>query len=371
MKTYVIMGDKWGHAGLMSVMIACLGCIRTEVDLPDVATNKVPAADRRILICEDPIYDFGKSGESIQKTSFRLWNVSSREAIISRIGTSCGCTAVSIARQTIPPNSFADVDVVVDINKGRTRQTRVTNFQADVLLHVVGSEDAVERLVMKGVYLPPVIFDQVPSQQTMGSDRGFSYSVALQFDQHRSARVLGIQFISPIDASVEIEGRSFSEERYQVSEITVSGTIPHDAPLPMTGNLILWTNMPEVPEIAVPIVIREEESNRIKASPDTIAFGVRQSGERAKHRVVVSWPSDTGITLASVASTLPASLSIETDLLRVRSERQHLLLRCVLNTESLSGAVDGSIQINFSGKDETSVPALFSIPFTGFVKDAF
>jgi hypothetical protein len=93
----------------------------------------------RVLVCANPVFDFGKSGESFHEHTFRLRNTSRAPATISAVGTSCNCTAVALSHRTIPPGEYGEVRVSVDMNKRKSAKARVENFRAEALIHIAES----------------------------------------------------------------------------------------------------------------------------------------------------------------------------------------------------------------------------------------
>ncbi len=70
------------------------------------------------LVVGNPVFDFGEisQGESLEHL-FKISNAGDGDLIISRVRTSCGCTAALLSASRIPPNETGEVRTT--FNSGR------------------------------------------------------------------------------------------------------------------------------------------------------------------------------------------------------------------------------------------------------------
>src|SRR5580700_5986006 len=83
------------------------------------------AANQPKIELAEPVYNFGSvlSGPSVQHT-FKVKNTGGGDLVISRVQTSCGCTAAAPSRKLLKPGQDADIAVTYDtrFQKGRSER---------------------------------------------------------------------------------------------------------------------------------------------------------------------------------------------------------------------------------------------------------
>ncbi len=97
------------------------------------------------LVFEETTHDFGKiiRGEKL-KYRFKFKNTGNADLIISKVSTSCGCTASNYPRRPVKPGEESYIDVVFNSAHKRGKQHKTVTILANTqpnktVLHITGT----------------------------------------------------------------------------------------------------------------------------------------------------------------------------------------------------------------------------------------
>ncbi len=113
------------------------------------ATKGKKPYERPQIMFKETTYDFGKiiQGEKVQHT-FHFTNAGREDLVITKVSTSCGCTATSYPHYPIKPGDSAKIDVVFDSHNRK-------GFQNKTITVLTNTEPNYTRLYLKGMVVIP------------------------------------------------------------------------------------------------------------------------------------------------------------------------------------------------------------------------
>jgi len=105
--------------------------------------------DRPQIMFKENTYDFGKiiQGEKVKHT-FHFTNTGRSDLVITKVSTSCGCTATDYPHTPIKPGESAKLDVVFDSHTKK-------GFQNKTITVLTNTEPNHTTLFIKGVVVIP------------------------------------------------------------------------------------------------------------------------------------------------------------------------------------------------------------------------
>jgi hypothetical protein len=103
------------------------------------------------LTVENPVFDFGEipEGESLEHV-FTFRNTGNENLLISRVRTSCGCTAALLSASEVPPG--AQGNVLATFSSRRFRGA----VEKTIYLHTNDPRQSAATLRLRGTVLPQV-----------------------------------------------------------------------------------------------------------------------------------------------------------------------------------------------------------------------
>ena len=111
---------------------------------------------------DERVYDFGVvEPEDKPQHRFTFKNTGQTDLVISEVESSCGCTAVLLSEERIPPGELGKIEVKFDPRGQRGRQ------QKTVSIHSNAENESVIQLTIQGVVIASV--EVVPEQIFFGS----------------------------------------------------------------------------------------------------------------------------------------------------------------------------------------------------------
>ncbi len=113
------------------------------------ATKGKKPYERPQIMFKHTTYDFGKiiQGEKVEHT-FHFTNAGRADLIITKVSTSCGCTATNYPHYPIKPGDSAKIDVVFDSKHKK-------GFQNKTITVLTNTQPNYTRLYVKGMVVVP------------------------------------------------------------------------------------------------------------------------------------------------------------------------------------------------------------------------
>lgn len=107
--------------------------ISTEVvNSPNSAVVKANAGELPVMEFEETTHDFGKiiQGEKVSYT-FKFKNVGQSDLLISKVSTSCGCTATDYPKDPVEPGETGKIVVTFDSHNKKGFQNKTATVLAN------------------------------------------------------------------------------------------------------------------------------------------------------------------------------------------------------------------------------------------------
>jgi len=107
--------------------------ISTEVvNSPNSAVVKANAGEMPVMEFEETTHDFGKiiQGEKVSYT-FKFKNVGESDLLISKVSTSCGCTATDYPKDPVEPGETGKIVVTFDSHNKKGFQNKTATVLAN------------------------------------------------------------------------------------------------------------------------------------------------------------------------------------------------------------------------------------------------
>jgi hypothetical protein len=97
------------------------------------------------MVFQETVHDFGKiiKGEKL-KYRFKFKNTGNADLVITKVSTSCGCTASHYPKKPIKPGEESYIEVVFDSTHKRGKQNKTITILANTqpnrtVLHIKGN----------------------------------------------------------------------------------------------------------------------------------------------------------------------------------------------------------------------------------------
>lgn len=258
------------------------------------------AARSSLVHVPEPVWDAGIVGRGeVVRHVFEIRNVGGETLYLREVRAACGCTVASFDEEIAPGQSGkVTVEVATETFRGPIAKD-VTVFTSDPVVPVVTLTARAE--VQPAVDVLPGYFrlmavqggDDVVGTQTLWStDRG-------------DFAVTGVS--SPL-AHLEVSFRPAAESERDATgkgrQWVVVATLRGDAPSgPLSGDVVVRTNHPEHPEVAVPIAgfVRP----LLGISPPVADFGSFVPTEPRRGSVIVTNNGEAPVVVLSAESDVP------------------------------------------------------------------
>jgi len=113
------------------------------------ATKGKKPYERPQIMFKETSYDFGKiiQGEKVEHT-FHFTNAGRADLVITKVSTSCGCTATNYPHDPIKPGEGGKIDVVFDSHNKK-------GFQNKTITVLTNTQPNYTRLYVKGMVVVP------------------------------------------------------------------------------------------------------------------------------------------------------------------------------------------------------------------------
>jgi hypothetical protein len=220
---------------------------------------------------EERVYDFGIAGPGDRITHiFKFTNAGSEPLQITRVSTSCGCTAALLSQKEIPPGSSGDIRTVFETKRFEGEQeTTITVHSNDpddpeIELTIIGAIQRDVAVVPQGIN-----FGDVEKGKTVtGSVK------LLQLSQNK----LVLHRIEVNEKYLNATTSRFREENSRGIHIDI--TLKPEAPVGAFNEVItLHTNLKRRPRIDVPVWANI--LGRIQVQPEILSLGTISKGGKA------------------------------------------------------------------------------------------
>ena len=111
---------------------------------------------------DERVYDFGVvSREDLAHHRFTFSNTGQTDLIISEVDSSCGCTAVLLSTETLPPGGLGEIDVSFNPQGRRGKQKQTVSVYSNA------ENEPIVQLTVKGTVMAAV--DVAPDRVLFGS----------------------------------------------------------------------------------------------------------------------------------------------------------------------------------------------------------
>ncbi len=322
------------------------------------------------LACRQAIAEFGEQDLAGIHHVFELVNDSSMAAVeIARIGKTCGCLELRLAKRVVAPGKSTALEVKGEIIP-RTPGA-ITRFEEQLLVHwrFVGGEAAESPLVLDlvGTYVPPVYYltTQVGIDAPQLAGEHFQTVLPVFLNRARGVDIQKLNCLGPLKFDAAVTSRRIVDDgAFERADIRVSGSF-EEGELPRFGALEITTNNLAVPMIRMPITLRAKAGEQVSLIPRSVAFGIAASGETRRREVIVRGPAAGGWQFIS-ARALDAGIRVDVAPQDIGAPTSPVKLLCTLDSGEWSGAVKSALQITFGKADSRRH---YSVPISGFVKN--
>ena len=328
---------KKRHFLWLVVVTLVFGVLITFVfGLRPVDSTKVPK-----ISFDERVYDFGMvEPEDKPQHYFTFKNTGQVDLVISKVKSSCGCTAALLSEERIPPGELGRIEVKFDPRGRRGKQKKT------VSVHSNAENESVIQLTIQGVVKAVVVV--VPSQVFFGS-------VNNQEVYKKRIRVLGagdgrlkithVEISSPF-LSGEISPPQLGEIiTYEVKLFLHSG-----APVgKLEETLIIHTNNEARPHFNVSI-----EGNvlgPISVYPEQLFLGFINAGEVIQRDILLTKAGPADMEVLEVNHQ---SLFISTEIAPVESGRK-VRIRVKLSENVPTGAFRDIVEIHTNNGEQSAV----------------
>lgn len=197
------------------------------------------------LQAEAPLYDFGKitEGSKIERT-FRFQNTGDELLVISKVRSSCGCTAALLSADKIPPGEWGELKTRFN-SKGFQGSVKKT-----VTIYSNDPQSQATRFRLQGVVLKELYVKPKRLRFSAGRTKApFSATIQLRND---GSTPLFLSDLKTTSDELQAELSALRLDPGQSAEIAVR-LDPHADKIRFAGYVTLRTSNPRSPVVRIPI----------------------------------------------------------------------------------------------------------------------
>jgi hypothetical protein len=288
----------------------------------------------------DFLWEFGYVDEGTKlQHRFEFVNKGNEPLSISKIESSCGCTAGIPGLQVIPPGESSYVDVNVDTSdRLGILKERLTVHTNDRITPIVQLEVFAEVGTEAGLLFSP---------------RSIDFGVIRRGeDVHRA---LEVRFSGKGNAKIiaSCDSKRFSittVEKKDASGYIVTITPAPDAPLGVsTANLSLSTGETGGSKVVIPV--RAVVRGNVDTTPDRVFFGIIKRSDLATRKITISSSDGSALRITKVRSSL-RYLSVA--VAAIEKDKQYELV-AKLNDRAPLGYIEGEIVVTTTSQDQRRI----------------
>ncbi|MBI1312281.1 DUF1573 domain-containing protein [bacterium] len=332
------------------------------------------AGEQLLALSSAPAFiDLGAVTSAQSEVSYAVTNRSDAEVRVQILQASCGCMDAEIDRYQILPGESARVTAVIRHNR-MGAGAEIPFSRRITVVYATGDEVNELHLIANGSFLPPAwIEEQRAELKKSDSDEMLVADVPVFLRAEPRVEIKATHvFGRDLDCTAEVidvtdERRSESERRWLRATVRVQGIARK---LPATGLLTVTTDSPETPQIRVSLVCQSDDPFAVACVPETLAFGILESGQVATRRAVISWNREAHSRIVAVQASEGFKVlnSPET-----RPDGTRLICPIEVSTTgpvSTLGELKGHIHVELLSDTDPTKATEIRIPISGFVKAA-
>lgn len=276
-----------------------------------------------------------EEGEKLQHT-FACRNAGSEELIISKIDSTCGCTAAVATEERIPPGGKGEITVAFD-SAGRTGSQRQT-----VYIHSNDPITPVVQLQVTGVVRPARLLFS-PDCVSFGEVRRGEAARREIFVPKSDVREVEIQKVSSHSPYFRTAVAQKPDKSGQVVTISLASNAPVGE---IKSEIAILTNHPKDPKVEVPVTASVKGD--VDVFPDTLFFGLLKQGAGTQKKLTITNSGDKPLVITDIENPLPNAL--------VRAipkvEGKEYTLVGTLLTNTPPGYIKGEIAVHTNNADQ-------------------
>ena len=309
-----------------------------------------PVPPQPHMAFDELVYDFGIAGpgDKIAHT-FKFTNVGSEPLQITRISTSCGCTAALLTEKEIPPGSSGEIRTVFETKRFEgVQETTITVYSNDpddpeIDLAIIGAIKRDVAVVPQGIN-----FGDVEKGETVtGSVK------LLQLSQNK----LVLHRIEVNEKYLNATTSRFREENSRGINIDI--TLKSEAQVGALNEVItLHTNLKRRPRIDVPVWANI--LGRIQVQPKILSLGTISKGGKISQPITVSSSDGKRFHVLKTTCDLPF-IHLQSS---VDKKNNVVKISGTIDKVSPAGRLSGRIDIYTDDPDQSVI----YVPVYGVIK---
>ncbi len=224
---------------LLLLFLSSCSTVKSVSKQPDISLN--PA-----LAFEEQVYDFGIAGpEQKIKHTFKFTNVGSVPLKITKLSTSCGCTAALSSEDEVPPGGSGEIHATLETRKYEGRQ------EATIIVHSGDPLKPESVLTIRGMIKTGIAV--VPQGVNFGNVQNGETAISRVRVFQLSNKSLILKKIESNEQYLTVQTSRFREENSR--GVNVDITLKPNLPVGWFIEVItLHTNIKEHERIDVPIM---------------------------------------------------------------------------------------------------------------------
>ena len=299
---------------------------------------------------EELNYDFGIAGPGDRIIHiFKFTNVGSEPLQITRVSTSCGCTAALLTEKEIPPGSSGEIRTVFETKRFEgVQETTITVYSNDpddpeIDLTIIGAIKRDVAVVPQGIN-----FGDVEKGETVtGSVK------LLQLSQNK----LVLHRIEVNEKYLNATTSRFREENSRGINIDI--TLKPEAPVGALNEVItLHTNLKRRPRIDVPVWANI--LGRIQVQPKILSLGTISKGGKISQPITVFSSDGEKFHVLKITCDLPF-IHLQSS---VDKKNNVVKISGTIDKVSPAGRLSGRIDIYTDDPDQSVI----YVPVYGVIK---
>lgn len=310
----------------------------------------VAATQKPTIHFENPDFNFGKvyKGKKVEHI-YKFENLGNDTLKITRVKPSCGCTAVILTNNTIPPGETGEIKATFKTSSysGNIKKSiTVSSNDPDTPRHkLTFSGEIIEDISIKP---RNINFGSINSEKEVAK----TVTVTVK---SQTGPDFKINKITPSRQFV-----TASIDRENDGEYVINVTLEDKPKIGrFSGTIVLETNSPKQKRANIPFF--GEITGAITTYPKRIYYGNVVEGKELTRKVFVKI-NEKGIKILDTKLT-PDFLSVKIDE-RYDQNNPHCLIEIKLPKDAPTGKLNGLLELHTNSKQQS----IIKIPITGLVK---